>query len=73
MRVTELIDYITREDIPLNPRMASTRRDLWDHEELTIPGDRYTHILLVNRYKRMRYEYQKARREHASKNNKDTH
>ena len=53
--------------------MASTRRDLWDHEELTIPGDRYTHILLVNRYKRMRYEYQKARREHASKNNIDTH
>ena len=73
MRLTELIDYITREDIPLNPRMAEYRSDHIENEELSLPGDRYSHITLVNRYKRMRYEYQKQRRENARKNNKDTH
>ena len=65
MRLTELIDFITREDIPLNPRVANTKRDLLDHDELSIPGDTYTHLLITNRYRRMRYNYQKARREHA--------
>ena len=63
MRLTELIDYITREDIPLNPRMAEYKSDHIENEKLSLPGDTYTHITLVNRYKRMRYEYQKARRE----------
>ena len=52
--------------------MAEYKSDHIENKELSLPGDRYTHITLVNRYKRMRYEYQKARREHANQDNKDT-
>ena len=43
MRMTELVSYITRDNLALskNPK---------DHE--------YTHLTITNRIKRMRYKYQ---------------